>query len=92
MSSLFDDLLETPPEPQEHACIECANFAGKARDKQAVLFRIGKGYCNSDDWHPAGKWVVIQNITRPKHCKAFVAASPNTVNERRKALEYFRVS
>lgn len=45
------------------ACLDCAWFAGRERDHQATLFRMGKGYCNNPE-HLWGIWNVIQEITK----------------------------
>lgn len=90
MESLFESLPQ-PAEEAPHACIECANFGGRDRDQTAFLFRIGKGYCNDDRWHPGGRFAVVQDIVRPKHCKCFNSAPVDIVEARRKALEHYHV-
>lgn len=62
-------------------CVECKFFAGRSRDKHAVLFRQKKGYCDNVD-HAWGIWNVVQDITKG-HCDLFEDAS-ETVKEQRK--------
>lgn len=82
--SLFDDLDHAPkpkPEKPSGTCLECQHFAGRARDRKAVLFKHGKGYCD----HPAhhgGVWNVVQDVERG--CALFEAA-PKTVQDQRRA-------
>ena len=69
-------------------CIECANFAGRRRDHRAFLFKTGRGYCDAPE-HAGGPWNVVQDIVGIHPCKHFVQADPDTVNSRRRALEYY---
>ncbi len=82
------DLFEVEA-PQKHACIECAKFAGRDRDRTAFLFRTNRGYCN-DDRHPGGIWNVVQSITSEKDCPYFEAAPAEVVEARRRALQLIK--
>lgn len=62
-------------------CLDCAWFAGRERDRQATLFRMGKGYCNNPK-HPWGVWNVIQDITNKRGCQLFEEA-PEDIREQR---------
>lgn len=89
--SLFGDLPLEQPDPtrgrahQKRCCLGCSNFAGRERDRTGYLFRLGKGYCNSDDWHPCGRYAVVQNIIHEKQCKAFKPTDAKIVEMRKKA-------
>lgn len=62
-------------------CLACRFFAGRARDRLAVLFRQRKGYCDNPA-HAGGIWNVVQNIEQG--CDLFEAA-PQTVQDQRRA-------
>lgn len=89
--SIFDDIetiAQTPkPRPKvQHmqkncTCLNCQHFAGRARDRKAVLFKHGKGYCDNPGHH-GGVWNVIQDVERG--CALFEAA-PQTVQDQRRA-------
>ncbi len=87
-ASLFGDDL--PQEDPLHACIECANFAGRARDRLGTLFRMRKGYCLDDRWHPGGTWAVIQDIVKHHVCRCFKPADPDLIQQRQRALEILK--
>lgn len=74
---------------QVHACIECAKFSGRSRDKLAWLFRMKKGYCDDPRHHPGGVWAVVQDIVKKHACAFFEAADPALVDQRIKAIEYY---
>lgn len=103
--SLLGD-LETPktPEPApkplpkvQHmqksctCCIECRFFAGRARDRLAVLFKQGKGYCDHPG-HAWGIWNVVQDIEHPTKppCQLFSPAPETTVQARLEAVRKLR--
>lgn len=62
-------------------CLACRFFAGRARDRLAVLFRQRKGYCDNHAHH-GGVWNVVQDVERG--CALFEAA-PRTVQDQRRA-------
>lgn len=68
------------------ACLDCAWFAGRSRDRQATLFKIGKGYCDHIH-HPGGVWNVVQSIVRPNQCERFEAAPENIISQRWEAAK-----
>ena len=70
--------------------IECANFAGRARDRLGTLFRMRKGYCLDDRWHPGGTWAVIQDIVKHHVCRCFKPADPDLIQQRQRALEILK--
>lgn len=92
--SLFDDIettAQTPkPRPKvQHVqknctCLDCAHFAGRARDRLAVLFKQRKGYCNHPA-HPWGVWNVVQDIAAPAHCPNFETTDKTTAAQRKYA-------
>lgn len=63
------------------SCLTCRFFAGRSRDRFAVLFRQRKGYCDNPA-HPWGVWNVVQNIA--DGCGLHEAA-PKTVQDQRRA-------
>lgn len=63
------------------SCLTCRFFAGRSRDRFAVLFRQRKGYCDNPGHH-GGVWNVIQDVERG--CALFEAA-PRTVQDQRRA-------
>lgn len=71
------------------SCLDCSWFAGRERDRQATLFRMGKGYCNNPE-HPGGIWNVVQDITKKSGCHLFEEAPDDIKNQRRKAAEKLR--
>lgn len=68
------------------SCLDCSWFAGRERDRQATLFRMGKGYCNHVDHH-GGVWNVVQDITSERGCTLFEAAPERIAVLRRQAAE-----
>lgn len=89
--SLFDDLPAQPaparpPPKASGSCLECAWFAGRARDAHAVLFKQRKGYCDHEK-HPWGIWNVVQNIERDTHCPNFKPTTPEAAAQRKTAAE-----
>lgn len=66
------------------SCLDCSWFAGRDRDRQATLFRIGKGYCNNPE-HPWGIWNVVQDVTSKRGCSLFEEAPENIRNQRKEA-------
>lgn len=86
---MLDDLFATEEEPSV-CCLDCAKFAGRSRDRWAILFMAGKGYCD-DDQHPGGAWNVIQDIVCSHRCKRFVRADENVIEQRRAALKHYGV-
>ena len=87
-ASLFEE--ESLKQPEPHACIECANFAGQKRDKKAWLFRMHKGYCDEPRHHPGGIWAVVQDIVKKHTCSFFKAADPDLIQQRQRALEILK--
>lgn len=67
-------------------CLDCAWFAGRTRDRQATLFKVGKGYCDHIH-HPGGVWNVVQSIDKPQRCALFEAAPEAIVQQRREAAK-----
>lgn len=63
------------------SCLTCRFFAGRRRDRFAVLFRQRKGYCDNPA-HPWGVWNVVQDVERG--CALFEAA-PSTIQDQRRA-------
>ena len=66
-------------------CLECAWFSGRERDRQATLFRMGKGYCNHQK-HPWGIWNVIQDISK-RGCQLFEEAPEDIRKQRAEAAK-----
>lgn len=99
--SIFDDIETTAQPPKPHpkvqhmqkncTCLNCQHFAGRARDRKAVLFKQGKGYCDHPE-HAWGIWNVVQDIEHPTkpQCQLFSPAPETTVQARLEAVRKLR--